>query len=173
MRRIFITVTTIGLVFALGFFVAGASQAAGYDTLTALLYADVAPAPLGNTGYFQTAMLGGLYAGWSVTMLIVATDEALWRHPRTWTAILVGLLVWFVLDGAGPEVGESHIELPIGYAGDKIEITLDPRFLIDFLKTLDAEQSFTIDLVDSDSAAVALTDDGYTYVLMPLARDRS
>lgn len=78
-----------------------------------------------------------------------------------------------VLDGAGPEVGESHIELPIGYAGDKIEITLDPRFLIDFLKTLDAEQSFTMDLVDSDSAAVALTDDGYTYVLMPLARDRS
>ena len=101
MRHIFIAAAAIGLVFALGFFVAGASQAAGYDTLTALLYADVAPAPLGNTGYFQTAMLGGLYAGWSVTMLIVATDEALWRHPRTWTAILVGLLVWFVLDSAG------------------------------------------------------------------------
>lgn len=77
-----------------------------------------------------------------------------------------------VLAGQAAEVGESHVEMPIGYDGDKIEITLDPRFLIDFLKTLDAEQSFTLDLVDSDSAAVALTDDGYTYVLMPLARDR-
>lgn len=78
-----------------------------------------------------------------------------------------------VLAGQAAEVGESHVELPIGYDGAKIEITLDPRFLIDFLKTLDAEQSFTFDLVDSDSAAVALTDDGYTYVLMPLARDRN
>lgn len=78
-----------------------------------------------------------------------------------------------VLAGQAAEVGESHVELPIGYDGDKIEITLDPRFLIDFLKTLDAEQSFAFDLVDSDSAAVAMTDDGYTYVLMPLARDRS
>lgn len=77
-----------------------------------------------------------------------------------------------VLAGHAAEVGESHVEMPIGYDGEKIEITLDPRFLIDFLKTLDAEQSFTFDLVDSDSAAVALTDDGYTYVLMPLARDR-
>lgn len=77
-----------------------------------------------------------------------------------------------VLEGQTAEVGESHIELPIGYDGAKIEIMLDPRFLVDFLKTLDAEQSFTMDLVDSDSAAVARTDDGYTYVLMPLARDR-
>jgi len=78
-----------------------------------------------------------------------------------------------VLAGHAAEVGESHVELPIGYDGEKIEITLDPRFLVDFLKTLDAEQSFTFDLVDSDSAAVAATDDGYTYVLMPLARDRA
>ncbi|MEQ8847203.1 DNA polymerase III subunit beta [Botrimarina sp.] len=77
-----------------------------------------------------------------------------------------------VLEGQTAEVGESHIELPIGYDGNRIEIMLDPRFMVDFLKTLDAEQSFTLDLVDSDSAAVASTDDGYTYVLMPLARDR-
>lgn len=78
-----------------------------------------------------------------------------------------------VLEGAAAEVGESHVELPIGYDGEKIQIMLDPRFVVDFLKTLDAEQSFTFDLVDSDSAALATTDDGYTYVLMPLARDRN
>lgn len=78
-----------------------------------------------------------------------------------------------VLAGQAAEVGESHVEMPVAYDGAKIEITLDPRYLIDFLKTLDPERSFTLDLVDSDAAALALTDDGYTYVLMPLAKDRN
>ena len=34
------------------------------------------------------------------------------------------------------------------------------------------EKTFTIDLKDADSAAVCTTDDGYGYVIMPLARDR-
>ena len=49
---------------------------------------------------------------------------------------------------------------------------LDPRFMIDFLKVLEPEKTFTLDLQDSDSAAVCSTDDGYGYVIMPLARDR-
>lgn len=77
-----------------------------------------------------------------------------------------------VLSGNTPEVGESHIELPIGYDGDEIAITLDPRYLVDLLKVLDSEKTFTFDIVDGDSAAVATTDDGYGYVIMPLARDR-
>ncbi|MEM8864778.1 MAG: DNA polymerase III subunit beta [Planctomycetota bacterium] len=77
-----------------------------------------------------------------------------------------------VLSGNSPEVGESRIELPIGYDGDEIAITLDPRYLVDLLKVLDQEKTFTFDLADGDSAAVATTDDGYGYVIMPLARDR-
>ena len=77
-----------------------------------------------------------------------------------------------VLSGRAAEVGDSRVEMPIGYDGKPIEITLDPRFVIDFLKTLDSEESFTLDLVDGDSAAVARVDDGYAYVIMPLARDR-
>ena len=53
-----------------------------------------------------------------------------------------------------------------------ISITLDPRFVSDFLKVLEPEKSFTLDLQDGDSAAVCTTDDGYGYVIMPLARDR-
>ena len=53
-----------------------------------------------------------------------------------------------------------------------ISITLDPRFVIDFLKVLEPEKTFTLDLQDGDSAAVCTTDDGYGYVIMPLARDR-
>lgn len=77
-----------------------------------------------------------------------------------------------VLSGNTPEVGESRIEMPIGYDGDEIVITLDPRYLVDLLKVLDTEKTFTLDLQDGDSAAVATTDDGYGYVIMPLARDR-
>jgi DNA polymerase-3 subunit beta len=77
-----------------------------------------------------------------------------------------------VLAGQTAEVGQSRVELPISYAGEAITITLDPRFVVDFLKVLEAEKSFTLDLQDSDAAAVCTTDDGYGYVIMPLARDR-
>jgi DNA polymerase-3 subunit beta len=77
-----------------------------------------------------------------------------------------------VLSGKAAEVGQSRVELPIGYAGGELAITLDPRFVVDFLKVLDADKTFTIELKDGDSAAMCTTDDGYAYVIMPLARDR-
>lgn len=77
-----------------------------------------------------------------------------------------------VLAGKTADIGQSHVELPIGYSGDAITITLDPRYLSDFLKVLDMEKTFTLDLQDGDAAAVCSTDDGYGYVVMPLARDR-
>jgi DNA polymerase III subunit beta len=77
-----------------------------------------------------------------------------------------------VLSGQTAEVGQSRVELPIAYDGAALGITLDPRFVIDFLKVLEPEKPFTLDLQDSDAAAVFTTDDGYGYVVMPLARDR-
>jgi DNA polymerase-3 subunit beta len=77
-----------------------------------------------------------------------------------------------VLTGQTAEVGQSRVELPIAYGGQPISITLDPRFVNDFFKVLEPEKTFTLDLQDSDAAAVFTTDDGYGYVVMPLARDR-
>jgi DNA polymerase-3 subunit beta len=77
-----------------------------------------------------------------------------------------------VLAGQTAEVGQARVELPISYSGQPITITLDPRFVGDFLKVLEPEKTFTFDLQDSDGAAVCATDDGYGYVIMPLARDR-
>ncbi|MBN1395606.1 MAG: DNA polymerase III subunit beta [Pirellulales bacterium] len=77
-----------------------------------------------------------------------------------------------VLAGHGAELGESHVELPVAYEGPSIDITLDPRFMGDFLKVLDAEQNFTMELRDAESAAICVTDDGYAYVIMPLAQDQ-
>jgi DNA polymerase III subunit beta len=76
-----------------------------------------------------------------------------------------------ILAGHGAEMGESHVELPIAYDGADISIALDPRFLSDFLKVLDAQQTFTMELRDGESAAVCGTEDGYAYVIMPLARE--
>ena len=77
-----------------------------------------------------------------------------------------------VLSGRAAEVGQSRVELPINYDGEELTVTLDPRFAIDFLKVLDQEKTFTLEVKDSESAAVCSTDDGYGYVIMPLARDR-
>jgi len=76
-----------------------------------------------------------------------------------------------VLAGHGAEMGESHVELPIAYDGPEIQVKLDPRFVGDFLKILELEQTFSLCLRDAESAVVCQTDDGYSYVIMPLARD--
>jgi len=76
-----------------------------------------------------------------------------------------------ILSGRVADVGQSRVELPIAYDGSAISIMLDPRYLSDFLKVLDPEKVITIELKDSESAAVCTTDDGYGYVIMPLARD--
>ena len=77
-----------------------------------------------------------------------------------------------VMSGRAAEVGQSRVELPINYDGEELAITLDPKFVIDFLKVLDADKTFKIEAQDSESAALCSTDDGYGYVIMPLARDR-
>ncbi len=76
-----------------------------------------------------------------------------------------------VLAGHGAEMGESHIELPVPYDGAELHVKLDPRFISDFLKVLDPEQTFTMHLRDAESAVVCYTDDGYGYVIMPLSHD--
>jgi DNA polymerase III subunit beta len=77
-----------------------------------------------------------------------------------------------VLAGRAPERGQSRIELPVAYDGPAVSISLDPRFFNEFLKVLESESTFTLELKDAESAAVCRTGDGYAYVIMPLARDR-
>lgn len=76
------------------------------------------------------------------------------------------------LSSQAADVGSSHVELPIAYEGKTVEITFDPRYLIDALKTLDDTTALTVELIDAKNAAVFKTGDQYTYVVMPLTRDR-
>ncbi|TWT82406.1 DNA polymerase III subunit beta [Planctomycetes bacterium CA13] len=76
------------------------------------------------------------------------------------------------LEASTAEIGESQVELPIGYDGEVITLTMDNRYLADFCKVLDNESSFVMEVESSSSPALLTTDDGYSYVIMPMARDR-
>ena len=76
-----------------------------------------------------------------------------------------------VLCGRSAESGESRVELPLEHAGATVRIKLDPRFAIDFLRVLDGGTNVAIEITDPQSACVCRTEDGYGYVIMPLAAD--
>ena len=76
------------------------------------------------------------------------------------------------LSSKAADVGESKVELPISYEGDDVTITFDPRFVADFLKVLELESQVQLSLIDSESAAVLRSGEDYTYVIMPLSRER-
>ncbi len=77
-----------------------------------------------------------------------------------------------VMSLATADVGQSRVELPIPYEGEPITVTLDNRFVADFLRVLDPERTFTLEIENEETAALFTTDDGYGYVVMPLSRER-
>jgi len=75
------------------------------------------------------------------------------------------------LVGHGAEMGESRVELPIGYDGTLLTVKLDPRYMIEFLQALDPAGTVTTHVRDAQSAMVCDTADNYSYVIMPLFRE--
>ena len=66
------------------------------------------------------------------------------------------------------EVGESTVQMPIDYTGDAVSITFNPQFLLQPLREVDGAENVLLEMTDSDTAATMGTEDGYTYVVMPL-----
>lgn len=77
-----------------------------------------------------------------------------------------------VLTNETAEVGQSRVELPVTYEGKEVTITLDHRYVSDFLKVLPSDKMFTLDVQGSEQAAYCSTEDKYGYVIMPVQRDR-
>ncbi len=77
-----------------------------------------------------------------------------------------------VMSGCTSEVGDSRVEIPIAYDAGEISITLDHRYVGDFLKVLGPEVNVAMFVKDNDQPADFKTDDGYHYVVMPLSRDK-
>jgi DNA polymerase III subunit beta len=76
------------------------------------------------------------------------------------------------MEASTAEIGESQIEIPIAYDGEPITLTMDHRYLADFCKVLDNEATFMMEIESGASPALLTTEDGYGYVIMPMARDR-
>lgn len=76
------------------------------------------------------------------------------------------------LKSQATSVGDSKIEMPIEYDHDGINIVFDPKYIADFLKVIGHEAIVSLSLTDSETAAVFRVEDSYTYVIMPLAKDR-
>jgi DNA polymerase-3 subunit beta len=75
------------------------------------------------------------------------------------------------LAGIAADVGQSKIEIPISHEEPEIGISLDHRYVSDFLKVLDLQKSVTLSVEHNDGPAQFTTEDGYTYVVMPMSRD--
>lgn len=69
------------------------------------------------------------------------------------------------------DLGQSRVEMPIEYTGETIKMKLDYRFVSDFLKVLESDSKFKMDVATSTQPALLTTEDGYAYVVMPMAMD--
>jgi DNA polymerase III subunit beta len=77
------------------------------------------------------------------------------------------------LSGATAEAGQSRVEMPIAYDGPQLVVSLDHRFVLDFLKVLSPETNIVLEIENGETAVVFYADDNaYGYVVMPLSRDR-
>jgi len=71
------------------------------------------------------------------------------------------------VSSAASDIGEAKDEVPIKFAGEKIEIMFNPSYVMDALKAIDDDE-ITINLNDGHSPAVIRCAIPFLYVLMPL-----
>ena len=76
------------------------------------------------------------------------------------------------MEASTAEIGESRVELPIAYDGEPITLVMDHRYVADFCKVLDTESNVIMEIESGTAPALLTTEDGYAYVIMPMARDR-
>ena len=74
------------------------------------------------------------------------------------------------LRGEGKERGNSKIEIPLSFDGDPKTLKIDPKFMTDFLKVLDADAPVSIYLPpNNDPFKITADNDEYVYVVMPMS----
>lgn len=77
-----------------------------------------------------------------------------------------------VISAKTADKGASRVRVPIAYTGDSVAMKLDHRYVTDFLRLLDPESTCTASFVSSTETMLLTTEDGYQYVVMPMALER-
>lgn len=68
------------------------------------------------------------------------------------------------------DVGAGSVRLPVAYTGDALKVTLDGRFVADFLKVLDPVTTVEMLVKTATEPVVLRTGDSLRYVLMPMSK---
>lgn len=66
--------------------------------------------------------------------------------------------------------GKSAVRMPVAF-DDELKTTLDPQYVLDGMRVLDAESSVTLELVDKKRAVLFRQGD-FQFVVMPLTREK-
>ena len=75
------------------------------------------------------------------------------------------------LQGVGKERGNSKIEIPLSFDDAPKTLKFDPKYMIDFLKVLNADAKVSIYLPpDNDPVKITADNGGYVYVVMPMSK---
>ncbi|GHT09673.1 DNA polymerase III subunit beta [Planctomycetales bacterium] len=120
---------------------------------------NIIPDQTSNTSV--NVMCGALYSAVKQAAITTANNE-----PGVFFTFSEGKLE---LRGVGREVGESNTEVPITYSGDKQEFKLDPKYMTDVLRVLDAETNLEIYPPRNGDPFVLKTEDSYQYIVMPMS----
>jgi DNA polymerase-3 subunit beta len=73
------------------------------------------------------------------------------------------------LQARGTGAGSSKVEMDLDYKGDPVDISFDPKFLLDMLRVLEPDARLTLEMSDGNSRVLFRNeDDNYQYVVVPL-----
>jgi DNA polymerase-3 subunit beta len=67
--------------------------------------------------------------------------------------------------------GRAKVQLPIEYAGEKLEVRFNPRFLIEMFSVLEPDQEVVFEFQGPEKAAAFRVGSDYLYVVMPMTRE--
>jgi DNA polymerase-3 subunit beta len=76
------------------------------------------------------------------------------------------------LRAQGAETGQSRVELPVEYDGKGLEISFDPKFVVEMLRVLEPDAPITLEMSEGDKPAVIRHEPNYLYVIVPLVETK-
>lgn len=102
----------------------------------------------------------------AVRSAAIVTSEQSKGVDLTWTADTL------VISGRSSEYGESTVKCPLVAAGSTSSTKVDPRYVIQFLRSIPADEEPQVDVYATDPQSRVLLKCGpYTGVIMPLAKE--
>ena len=102
----------------------------------------------------------------SVRAAAIVTSEQSKGVDLTWTDDTL------VISGRSAEYGESTVRCPLVAAGSTSTTKVDPRYVIEFLRSIPADEEPQVNVYATDPQSRVLLKCGpYTGVIMPLAKE--